>query len=53
MEKKGGQIMVNIEESEIFGKLLNTLEEIIKQIDSKEIRDKIQNIINEMDKVVM
>ncbi len=45
--------MVNIEESEIFGKLLNTLEEIIKQIDSKEIRDKIQNIINEMDKVVM
>ena len=44
--------MVSVEESEIFGNLLNRLELLTGQIKDKGIQDQIQNIINQFDEVI-
>ena len=44
--------MVNVEESEIFGKLLNELDLITTLIHDKHIKNRINEIIEQFDEVI-
>ena len=45
--------MVSVEESEIFGELLNELDLIVALINDEKIKNRINDIINKFDEVIV